>query len=117
MAQTTQECKEVEDNQRSRRPSINRMADNTEQMKQLVRTDCCLMMQMIAIELSISKEILWKIITKDFEICKICAKMVPKLLSDDQKEWRVIVCKDILECLETEQSLLGKVITEDKLDL
>ena len=37
--------------------------------------------------------------------------MVPKLLSDDQKE---LVCKDILEHLETEPNLLGKVITGDE---
>ena len=55
-----------------------------------------------------------RIITEDLGMRKICAKMVPKLLSDDQKERRVLVCKDILERLETEPNLLGKVITGDE---
>ena len=47
---------EVEDNQRSGRPSTSRTADNTEQVKQLVRADRRLTVRMIASELSISKE-------------------------------------------------------------
>ena len=106
---------EVEDEQRSRRPSTSRTADNTEQVKQLVRADHCLLVWTIASELSISKETVWRIITEDLGICaKICAKMVPKLLSDNQKERRVLVCKDILERLETESNLLGKGITGDE---
>ena len=95
---------------RAARPP-SRTADNTEQVKQLVRADRRLTVRMIASELSISKETVWKIITEDLGMRKICAKMVPKLLSDDQKERRVLVCKNILECLETEPNLLGKVIT------
>ena len=94
---------EVENDQRSGRPS-SRTADNTEQVKQLVRTDHRLTVRMIASELSISKETVWRIITEDLGMRKSCAKMIPKLLSDDQKERRVLVCKNILERLETEPS-------------
>ena len=37
---------------------------------------------------------------------KVCAKMVPRLLNDDQKERRVLVCQDIIERLQTEPDLL-----------
>ena len=47
-------------------------------------------------------------------VWKICAKMVPKLLDDDQKEWHVEVCQDILEHLQTEPDLLQRVITGDE---
>ena len=56
---------EVEDDQRSGRPSTSRTADNTEQVKRLVRADRHLMVWMIASELSMSKETVWRIITKD----------------------------------------------------
>ena len=69
---------------------------------------------MIVSELSINKETVWRIITEDLGMRKICAKMVPKLLSNDQKDRRVLVCKDILERLETKPNLLGKVVTEDE---
>ena len=87
MAQRFKEgYEEVKDDQRSRRPSSSRMADNTKQVKQLVRADCHLMVWMIASELSISKETFWRIITKDLGICKICTKMIPKLLSNNPEQ-------------------------------
>ena len=45
---------------------------------------------------------------------KICAKMVPRLLTDEQKERRVEVCQDILTQLETDPNLLGGTITGDE---
>ena len=45
---------------------------------------------------------------------KICAKMVSRLLNEQQKERRVQVYHDILEELETEPNLLGRVITGDE---
>ena len=45
---------------------------------------------------------------------KVCAKMVPGLLNDDQKERRMQVCQDIIEHLETEPDLLRRVITGDE---
>uniref|UniRef100_A0A3B5AIW4 Mos1 transposase HTH domain-containing protein n=1 Tax=Stegastes partitus TaxID=144197 RepID=A0A3B5AIW4_9TELE len=40
--------------------------------------------------------------------------MVLKLLTDDQKDRRTQVCQNILERLETEPYLLGRVITSDE---
>ena len=45
---------------------------------------------------------------------KICAKMVPRLFNEHQKERHVQVCQDILEELETEPNLLGRVTTGDE---
>ena len=44
----------------------------------------------------------------------MCTKMVPKLLSDDHKEHRVNVCRNILETTDEEPEFLGKVITGDE---
>ena len=40
--------------------------------------------------------------------------MVPKLLSEDQKQQKVTVCQDIIERLEDDPDLLGRVITADE---
>ena len=45
---------------------------------------------------------------------KICAKMVPRLLNDGQKERRMQVCQNIIERLQTEPDLLRRVITGDE---
>ena len=72
---------EVEDDPRSGRPSRSKTADNIERVKQMVRADRRLMVRMIAEELSINKDTVWSIITENLEIRKVCAKVVPKLLS------------------------------------
>ena len=56
----------------------------------------------------------WRITTEDLRMKKICAKMVPRLLNERQKERRVQVCQDIFEQLETEPNLLKRVITGDE---
>ena len=105
---------EVEDDPRSGRPSTRRTADNIERVKQMVRADRRLTVRMIAEELSINKDTVWSIITENLEMRKVCAKMVPKLLSEDQKQQRVTVCQDIIERLEDDPDLLGRVITGDE---
>ena len=107
-------CEDVEDDSRSGRPSTSRTADNVEYMKQMMCDDRRLTVRMIAYELEINCDSLWKIITEDLGVRKICAKMVPKLLDDDQKERRMEVYQDILEHLQTEPNLLQRVITGDE---
>ena len=91
---------EVEDDPRCGRPSTSRMADNIECVKQMVRADRRLTVRMIVEELFINKDTVWSIITENLEMRKVCAKMVPRLLSEDQKQQIVTVCQDIIERLE-----------------
>ena len=63
------------------------------------------LVRMIADELGMNSERVWRIITED--LCKI----VPRLLNEGQKKQRVQVCQDILEQLETEPNLLKTVVT------
>ena len=68
---------------------------------------------MIAKEHSINKDTVCGIITENLEMRKMCANMVPKVLSEDQKQQRVTVCQDIIERLD-DPDLLGRVITGDE---
>ena len=105
---------DVEDDPRSRRPSTSTTEENVEIVRQKVLGDCHLTVRMIAKELDMNYERVWTIITKHLRMRKICAKMVPRLLNEQQKERHVQVCHDILEELETELNLLGRVITGDE---
>ena len=58
-----------------------------------------------------NNERVWRIITEDLGIRKICAKMVPRSLNEGQKERHVQVCQDILELLKTNHNLLKRVVT------
>jgi len=45
---------------------------------------------------------------------KVCAKMVPKVLSDEQKERCKELCLDLLQRIENEPDLLNSIITCDE---
>ena len=45
---------------------------------------------------------------------KICLKMVSKLLNDDQKDCCMEMCQDVLNHLQNEPDVLGRVITGDE---
>ena len=78
-----------------------------------MRSDRRLTVRMVASRLDMQKDSVWKIITDDSGMRKVCAKMVPRLLNADQKERRMGVCQDTHERLQTEPDLLGRVITGD----
>ncbi|ROT70225.1 hypothetical protein C7M84_011507, partial [Penaeus vannamei] len=106
--------KDVEDDPRSGRPSTTRTEVNVERVRQMVCSDRRLTVRLIANELGINHDSVWKILTEDLDMRKVCAKMVPKLLNDDQKDQRMQVCQDILERLETEPDFLRRVIIGDE---
>ena len=105
---------EVEDDHRSGRPSTSRTDENVERVRQKVRSDRRLTVRIIADELGMKSERIWRIISEDRWMRKICAKMVPRLLNVGQKERRVQVCHDVLEQLETQPNLLKRVVTGDE---
>ena len=45
---------------------------------------------------------------------KVCAKMVPKLLTEEQKVQRLNACRDILQQMEAAEKLVENVITRDE---
>ena len=85
-----------------------------EAVRQAVRGDRRLTVRMIAEQVGIDRQTVWEIITEELRMRKICAKMVPKLLSDDQKARRMQVCEDTLQNIENDPELLTKVITGDE---
>uniref|UniRef100_A0A673A4K6 Uncharacterized protein n=1 Tax=Sphaeramia orbicularis TaxID=375764 RepID=A0A673A4K6_9TELE len=71
-------------------PKLHREAYGGDAMsrlaKQLVRTDRRLTVRMMAEQLSLNREPVRTILAEELGMRKECAKMVPKDLSDDQKE-------------------------------
>ena len=90
---------------------MSRTNENIERVRQKVRSDRRLAVRIIADELGMNSERVWRIITEDLGIKKMCAKMVPRLQNEGQKERRVQVCQDILEQLQTEPYLLKRFVT------
>ena len=62
---------EVKDDHKNRRPSTSRTDENVEQVRQKVRSDCRLTVRIIADELGMNSERVWRIITEDLGMRKI----------------------------------------------
>lgn len=100
----------VEDESRSGRPSTSRNDENVERIRDLVRSDRRLTVRLIA-ELNLNHTTVHQILTNELGMKKICAKMVPKNLTPQQKENRKEVCRDLLERIENDPDFFKNVIT------
>ena len=76
-----------------------------------MRENHWLTVRSIAEQVNIDRETVRKILTEDLDMRKVCAKMVPKKLTEEQKQRRVTICKDLLE---RQDDILGRVITGDE---
>ena len=70
-----------------------------------------LSVRMIAEETGLYKNAVHTILTEHLHMRKICAILVPKNLSVEQKANRLEICQDLLRRLEIEPNFLHKVIT------
>ena len=66
-----------------------------------------LSVRMIAEETGLDKSAVHRILTDNFQMRKICAKLVPKNLSVEQKANRLEICQDLLGRIETEPDFFG----------
>jgi hypothetical protein len=71
--------KDPTDNKRLGHSSTSRSDENIDRVHSLVLSDRQMTVQMIADELQIGKTSVYSILTEDFEMRKICAKIVPRL--------------------------------------
>ena len=65
----------------------------------------------VAEQVNSDRETVRKILTEDLDMRNVCAKMVPKELTEKQKQRRVTFCQDLLE---RQDGILGHVITGDE---
>jgi hypothetical protein len=80
----------ADSDQRSGRPSTSRNASVIENVRSLILEDRHLTVQEIADEVGISTGSAHSIVTEDLHMCKVVAKFVPKLLSQEQQQFWVI---------------------------
>jgi len=60
---------------------------------------------------NIDRETVRKILTEDLDMRKMCAKMVPRELTEEQKQRKVTICRELLD---RQDDILGRVITGDE---
>jgi len=93
----------IKNEPRSGRPSTSKTNNNVENVRALVRSDRRLTARMIH-----------QILTQELAMRKLCAKVVPKNLTIEQKDNRKDVCLHLLERIQGDRNFLKKVITGDE---
>ena len=91
-------------------PKTQRTDANVDRVRTLVRSDRRLSVRVITEELNMNKETVRQIVKEDLGMRKISAKMVPRILTHDQKQLRFHILSDILRKAE----MFGKIITGDE---
>ena len=76
----------VTDEERSGWPATSRTEENIAKVCQIVRENRQLTVRSIAEEVNIDRETVRKILTEILDMRKVCAKMVPKELTEEQEQ-------------------------------
>jgi len=92
-------------------PATSRTEENIAKVHQIVRENRWLTIRSIAEQVNIERETVRKILTEDLDMRKVFAKMVPKELTEEQKQRKVTICQDLLE---RQDNILGHVIIGDE---
>jgi hypothetical protein len=98
---------EIKDDPHPSQPRTSKTDDNFEKVGEIVRKNHCLSIRAIAELANINKE--------HFNMKKVCSKMVPRILTPEQKETQMEICADSLQTLKKDPDFLGNVITCDEL--
>ena len=77
---------DVGDDERSRRPTISKTTNNNRETEKIVQEDRRLSIRLIAERMFIDKETVWQALNENLHMTKVCAQVVSKLLTSDQKE-------------------------------
>ena len=101
----------VTDEERSGQPATSRTEVNVAKVRQILLENCRLTVRSIAEQVNVDRETVRKILTEDLDMRKVCGKMVPKELTEEQKQRRVTICQDLLA---RQDDILGCVITGDE---
>jgi len=101
----------VTDEERLGWPATSRTEENIAKVHQIVREYCRLTVRSTAEQVNIDKEKVREILTEDLDMRKVCAKMVSKELTKEQKQRSITICQDLLE---RQDDILGHVITRDE---
>ena len=79
----------ITDEEKSGRPATSRTEENIAIVRQIVRENRRFTVRSLAEQVNIDRETVGKILTEDLNMRNVCAKMVPKELTEEQKQRRV----------------------------
>ena len=85
-----------------------------DQVREKVLEDRRITIQEIAGEVGISTGSVHTILTKDLNLRRVSAKVVPKMLTGQQKELRKEIAEDMLDCANNDAEFIPTIINGDE---
>jgi AraC-like DNA-binding protein len=104
----------IADDRHTGRPSTALTKEIVDRVNAVIRRSRPLTIREIADELNLSFSTCQAILTQDFGMRRVSAKLVPRLLTQDQTEHRAIACRELLQRAENDATLLPSIITGDE---
>ena len=101
------------DNQRPGHPSTSKTDANIKKVSEIVGQNCHLNIWAVAELINNDKETVRQILHNNFNTKKVCSKMVPRILTPEQKEIWMTICADVLQNIKNDPKFLENVITCD----
>ncbi len=104
----------LQDDHQEGRPATVAHTISLEQVKTCIDQDRCKTMRDVAPITKISKSSIHMILRQELNMQKMYSKMVPKVLTPEQKQTCVFMAETFLNNLESDDSLLSQIITGDE---
>ncbi len=105
----------IEDDQRSGRPVSTCTPENIERVRKLIEDDGRITVEDIATLVGISLGSAQTILKEHLQMRKLCARWVPHILTEEQKEERVEVAEYLLQKYEgCDERRLKEIVTGDE---
>ena len=104
----------VDSKPRRGRPSTSRNDNVINQVRTFIMQDRRLTVRELADEVGVSIGSVHTILTADLGLIRVSTKFVPKLLTMEQKQLRLEIAQDMLDCVKSDFNFLNTVITGDE---
>ena len=102
------------DGERCGRSKEVRTPELIDQIKDFMDKDRRVSMKTISAQFDVRVGIVHTIIREELKMQKICAKFVPRVLREDQKERRCLDSREMLELINSDPAVLDALVTCDE---
>ncbi len=102
------------DDKHTGRPCSTRSQTNIGVVQQALQQDQRLTVRQLSQMTDIPKSGVHSILKKDLNLSKVAPKLVPKLLTDEQRRFRVRLCQENLDLLRQNPNMMSLVVTGDE---
>ncbi len=96
------------------RPRTARSATNIQRVQAALHTDRRTTLDDLSENLALSRSSVHTILKKDLHLSKLAPKFVPRLLTQEQKDFRKKLCEDNLKTMQEDPDFLARIVTGDE---